>query len=186
MKSLALVTPALDYLPGYINALSRGWQPNNLRPETGKEELLEIAADPLAFVASLTDREARGAPITMRNGTHVPRLPGYRLWLWDGEFCGHINLRWQRGTSELPSHVHGHIGYTVVPWKRQQGYATRALGMLLNQARRESLDYVDLTTDPDNVASQKVILANGGQAMGLHRQPVEHGGEQQLRFRIAL
>ena len=83
-------------------------------------------------------------------------------WLWDGEFCGQIGFRWQPGTEALPPHCLGHIGYAVVPWKRQRGYATRALALLLPEVRKEGLAYVELTTDPDNLPSQKVITGNGG------------------------
>ena len=85
----------------------------------GRRGLARIAADAPAFLASLVDREAAGDPITLRDGTKVPRLPGYRRWLWDGEFCGSIGFRWQRGTEALPPHCLGHIGYAVVPWKRE-------------------------------------------------------------------
>src|SRR5260370_1107296 len=83
-----------------------------------------IAADGDAFLASLVDKEAAGDPITLPDGMTVPRLPGYRRWLWDGEFCGSIGLRWQRGTEALPPYCLGHIGYAVVPWKQGRGYAT--------------------------------------------------------------
>lgn len=36
------------------------------------------------------------------DSTTVARLPGYRLWLCDTEFCGSIGFRWQPGTSQLP------------------------------------------------------------------------------------
>jgi predicted acetyltransferase len=116
----------------------------------------------------------------------VPRLPGYLRWIWDGEFCGSIGFRWQRGTSALPAHVLGHIGYAVVPWKRRRGYATRALALMLVEARREGLAYVELTTDPDNAASQKVIVANGGRQIERFRATAAYGGKEELRFRIDL
>ena len=72
----------------------------------------------------------------------VARLPGYRRWLWDGEFCGSIDFRWQPGTTALPPHCLGHIGYGVVPWKQGRGYATRALSLLLPAARAEGLAFV--------------------------------------------
>src|SRR2546430_6881442 len=37
---------------------------------------------------------------TLPDGSVVPRLPGYRKWIWDGEFCGVIGFRWQPGRSE--------------------------------------------------------------------------------------
>src|SRR5207342_659181 len=120
---------------------------DNVRGEpAAREELVKIAEDPVLFLASLVDREAKGAPITMPDGSQVPRLPGFRRWMWDGEFCGSIGLRWQPGTTELPPHCLGHIGYAVVPWKRGRGYATRALRELLPQAKREGLRYVEITT----------------------------------------
>jgi predicted acetyltransferase len=116
----------------------------------------------------------------------VPRLPGLRCWLWDGEFCGVIGLRWQAGTTALPSYVLGHVGYSVVPWKRRLGYATEALRQLLPLARAEGLPHVDLTTDPDNRASQKVIVANGGVLVERFTKDAAYGGTPGLRYRIAL
>ena len=120
----------------------------------------------MAFLASLDDPEARGGPITLPDGTRVPRLPGFRRWIWDGEASGSIGFRWQKGTAELPSHVLGHIGYAVVPWKRRRGYATRALALILPVAREVGLHRVEITCDDDNEASRRVILANGGVPAG--------------------
>jgi predicted acetyltransferase len=126
-----LVWPSHAHLAGYVAALERGWSPNNLRPEAAQEELLLIRADADGFLKSLVDREAMGPQVTLPDGTQVPRLPGYRRWLWDGEFCGSIGLRWQPGTNTLPSYCLGHIGYAVVPWKSGRGYAKEALRSLL-------------------------------------------------------
>lgn len=182
---MELVVPSFAYLDAYADALRRGWSADNIRLEVAtREELAKIAADPRAFVASLDDREARGGPITLPDGSKVARLPGFRRWMWDGEFCGSIGFRWQPGTSALPSHVLGHIGYAVVPWKRGRGYATRALALMLDEARREGLDYVELTTDPNNEPSQKVILANSGALVERFWSPSY--GKEELRFRITL
>lgn len=106
--------------------------------------------------------------------------------MWDGEFCGSIGLRWQPGTTELPPHCLGHIGYAVVPWKQGLGFAKAALAQLLPEARAAGLSCVDLTTDPWNVASQRVILANGGVLVGRFTKPPQFGSKPGLRFRIAL
>jgi hypothetical protein len=89
--------------------------------------------------------------VILPDGSTVPRLPGFRRWIWDDEFCGSIDFRWQPGTSDLPAHVLGNIGYAVVPWKRGRGYAKRALGLLLREVRSTGLTFVELTTDPDNL-----------------------------------
>lgn len=182
-----LVKPALEYLAQYQHALEQGWSPDNVRLAlTSREHLEKIARDPAAFVAQLDDPEARAGPVILPDGTSVPRLPGYVRWLWDGDFCGSIGVRWQPGTSALPPHVLGHIGFAVVPWKRSRGYATRALALILPEARERGLAYVEITTDPDNIASQKVIAANGGELVERFRKTAAYGGSETLRFRIWL
>jgi len=184
---MELVWPGPPYLESYVAALLRGWSPDNIRGEAAAREELElIAQDPAAFFARFVDREAKGPPIELPDGTLVRRLPGFRRWVWDGEMCGTIGFRWQPGTSALPSHVLGHIGYSIVPWKRGLGYAKRALELMLDDARGEGLDYVELTCDAINVASQRVITANGGEVVERFRKPAHFGGHDSLRFRIRL
>jgi predicted acetyltransferase len=182
-----LVWPSEPYLPSYAAALERGWSPDNVRVEAARREQVEmIARDPDGFLRSLVDREAKGPPVTLPDGSTVPRLPAYRRWMWDGEFCGSIGFRWQPGTSALPPHVLGHIGYAVVPWKRGRGYATLALKLLLPDAKAEGLDYVELTADPENLPSQRVITSNGGILVERFVKPANLGGGESLRFRIEL
>jgi len=184
IQPMELVWPAAEYLPGYVHALQQAWSPDNLRPEVASDQLARIAEDPTRFLSEQVDREAKGSPVVLPDGSTVPRLPGYTQWMWDGEFCGSIGFRWQPGTSELPPYCLGHIGYSVVPWKRQRGYATRALQLLLPQARDEGLAYVELTTDADNISSQRVIEANGGEVIERFFKSAAYGGAESLRFRI--
>ena len=184
---MELVRPALNYLPGYVAALNHGWSPDNVKGAAAAvEELAEIDKDSQAFVDHLTDRDAKGPPIVLPDGSFATRLPGYRLWLWDGEFCGSIGFRWQPGTSSLPAHVLGHIGYAVVPWKTGLGYAKLALRLMLHRVQEEGLEYVEITMDPENIASRKVVEANGGVLFERFQYPVQYGGKEGLRFRIDL
>ena len=184
---MQLIVPSEAYLPGYKDALQRGWSPNNERGlAAALDELAQIEANPAAFLALLDDREGKGPPVPTPDGSFVPRLPGFRRWMWDGEFCGSIGLRWQRGTEALPPHCPGHVGYAVVPWKRRRGYATAALRAILPEARAEGLARVEITTEPDNVASQRVIEANGGVLVERYRRPPQLGGTPALRYRVDL
>ena len=181
VEDLTLVKPSLGHLAAYKAALERGWSPDNIREaETAHEQLGKIGTDPARFVAGLDDPDALGEPIRLPDGSLVPRLPGFVRWMWDGQFCGSINLRWQRGTSALPPLVLGHIGYGVVPWKRGVGCARCALALMLPEARRQ------FCTDPGNVASQRVIRACDGQLVERFRKAAAYGGSESLRFRIVL
>jgi predicted acetyltransferase len=185
--NVKLVWPSREYLQSYSAALERGWSPDNLRGAiAAREELERIAANADAFLAGLIDLEGRGGPVTLPDGTAAPRLPGYRRWLWDGEFCGTIGLRWQPGTEALPPYCLGHIGYAVVPWKQRLGYATRALREVLRDAAERGLRYVEITTTPDNVPSQRVIEANAGVLVEEFVTPPALGGNRHLRYRIQL
>src|SRR5437762_8951619 len=105
---MQLVRPGPEHLASYVAALERGWSADNERGlEATREELSRIQTDAAAFLASMEDREAKGSPVTLPDGSTAERLPGVRRWLWDGEFCGSIGLRWQPGTTALPPIVWG-------------------------------------------------------------------------------
>ncbi len=185
---MELVRPTPEHLASYVAALQQGWSPDTTRgAEAALEALAQIAAEPASPFALVDDPDALGPAWKAPDGTTKARIPGRVRWMWDADgFAGSINLRWLKGTADLPPHVLGHIGYSVVPWKRQRGYATRALGLLLPLARAESLPWVDITTDPENTPSQKVILANGGALIERFDKGEVWGNKPGLRFRIAL
>lgn len=183
---MLLVRPSREHLESYVAALERGWSPDNERPASGPEELLRIRTDPVAFLASMEDRDAQGPAVTLPDGTQVPRLPGFRRWMWDGEFAGSISLRWQKGSPSLPPYCLGHIGYSVVPWKRRRGYARQALRAMLEEARAIGLPHVEITTGCENVASQRVIESAGGVLYETFSKPPQFGGHPALRYRVAL
>ena len=178
--------PSVIELPGYVDALERGWSPNTIDPGAGTAELDRIRHDADAFLASLVDRDAAGPPILLPDGSTAERIPGFRKWMWDGAFCGTIGLRWRPGTEELPPHVLGHVGYSVVPWKRRLGYATAAVGAILADAAAEGLRWIDVTTDLDNMASQRVVVGAGGSLVERFRYPAAYGKGEGLRYRVTV
>ncbi|WP_118186094.1 GNAT family N-acetyltransferase [Paraburkholderia phosphatilytica] len=187
MSTIELLKPATSLLASYVSALESGWSPDNVRKEAAtREQLQAIEANAKAFVDGLDDPSASGGPIFLPDGSTVARLPGIVRWIWDSEFSGVIGLRWQHGTAGLPPYVPGHIGFSAVPWKRGNGYAAQALRLMLNEARKIGLPYVELTTDPDNVGSQRVIASCNGVLIGRFRKTAAFGCAESFRYRIGL
>src|SRR5947207_3535201 len=76
---MQLVRPGPEHLASYVAALERGWSADNERGvDAAHEELSRIQADAAAFLASMEDREGKGPPITLPDGSTAKRLPGLR------------------------------------------------------------------------------------------------------------
>ncbi|MGH6979929.1 MAG: GNAT family N-acetyltransferase, partial [Stellaceae bacterium] len=158
MFEISLVAPRHAHLPSYVAALATGWSPDNTQ-DLHAEQLVSIRRDADAFLRDLISFDG---PIRHADGTETPRLPNTLRWIWDGEFCGLVSLRWQAGTDALPASVPGHLGYGVVPWKQRRGYATTAVALTLRAARAVGLRRLFVAIEETNIASRRVIENNGG------------------------
>jgi predicted acetyltransferase len=88
-------------------------------------------------------------------------VPSTIYWYVSGEhYLGELVIR-HKLTPAL-ARSGGNIGYSVAAAWRRQGHATAMLAAGLVECRRLGLDRVLITCDSGNVASRKVILANGG------------------------
>jgi len=81
-------------------------------------------------------------------------------WVSADEYLGRIVIR-HRLTPRLRDYG-GHIGYDVRPSARRRGHATAMLAAALPVAHALGIDPALVTCDEDNIASRKVIEANGG------------------------
>ncbi len=61
-----------------------------------------------------------------------------------------------------------------------------ASGILNFESSSDSLGQVEITTDPDNAASRRVIEANGGAEVEEFFRPAAYGGTRAVRYRIKL
>jgi predicted acetyltransferase len=115
-------------------------------------------ADPEGFASYVARLRADALEESPRPAGFVP---GTTLW-WvnDQEYLGRITIR-HRLTEALRD-VGGHIGYDVRPSARRRGHATAMLAAALPVARGLGIDRALLTCDHDNMASRRVIEANGG------------------------
>jgi predicted acetyltransferase len=181
-----LVRPAQQYLESYLVAVDRMTKVDEPFFKMYERELVEIHEDPERFLFLMDDPEAQRPPVILPNGAVIPRIPSITRWMWDGEICGSTQLRWLPGTTDLPPYCLGHISYAVFPWKRQKGFASKALELLLPHAIELKMDFVELVADVENVPSQKVILRNGGVLTEEFTKPALSGGGQAYRYRIQL
>ena len=92
----------------------------------------------------------------------------------------------EAASPNVPPYCLGHVGYSVVPWKRGRGYAKQALAEMLERAAAEGLRDIEITTRVDNEPSQRVILANGGVLDEGFTAPAALGGHRHLRYRVQL
>lgn len=89
------------------------------------------------------------------------RVPSSQfLSVEQGELIGFVNIR-KRLNQELLRES-GHIGYSVHPNKRRQGYATKQLKLALYETQKFGLQKVLITCNKANIASAKTIQNVGG------------------------
>ncbi|WP_439019942.1 GNAT family N-acetyltransferase [Bacillus thuringiensis] len=89
------------------------------------------------------------------------RVPSSQFLSFEkGELIGFVNIR-HRLNEELLRES-GHIGYSVHPNKRRQGYATKQLQLALGEAQKLGLQKVLITCDKVNIGSAKTIQKVGG------------------------
>lgn len=161
-NALTLVEPNLPNLRDFEHALMRGWSPDPRRQQDKsfiETELKSLRQNRQAFLTRLTASEVIATSVS----NHEPQyLTIQSFWIWDGAFCGYITFRYLPRTIQLPLHVPGHVGYSVVPWKQGRGYATQALRLLLPVADQAGFARISIICNEDNLASKRVIEKAGG------------------------
>jgi predicted acetyltransferase len=84
----------------------------------------------------------------------------------DGKKVGKIQLRHTPGKSEAsPEGFESHIYYEIDSEFQGKGFAKEQLKLVLDEARKINLKEVILTVAENNLASQKVVEATGGELL---------------------
>ena len=137
----------------------------------------DIVADFPAFVRHADNQKDR---------VKIPpdRVPCTHYWLYEDTITliGHLSLRHE--LSETLFKWGGHIGYSIHPAFRRQGYGTTILRLGLPKVRALGLSRVLVTCDETNIGSRKIIEANGGQFE--NALAVEDESVRKLRYWIEL
>ncbi|MAF91085.1 MAG: GNAT family N-acetyltransferase [Bdellovibrionota bacterium] len=100
-----------------------------------------------------------------KSGINIPKehVPSTNLFAFNPstKMIGRVSIRHE--LNDFLQEIGGHIGYVVDPNYRNQGVATKLLKAALDYSKKNlGLKKVLLTCDEDNLASEKVIVNNGG------------------------
>ena len=88
-------------------------------------------------------------------------IPHTEFWLVEsGKYIGRLDIR--HYLNEFLENVGGNIGYDIRPPMREKGYGSNILKLGLEKAKELGLEKVLLTCTDGNIASEKIILKNGG------------------------
>jgi predicted acetyltransferase len=152
-----LMMPSHTHARSYQAAIDEGYQPDPAAPKLdGTAGSLE------AHIAWLNEQ---GGRVVLPDGSVTERMPHVQLWLTHAyTFIGRVNIRF-RLTPELQVWG-GHIGYAIRPSFRRRGFGTHLLGLAIPTARAAGLGGLLLTCLDTNIASIKIIEANGGKRIG--------------------
>ncbi len=116
-------------------------------------------ADAQDFESWYQNNLANRSPETVRPGL-VPASTYLAVLQDSGELIGMIDIRHRLNEGLLQ--FGGHIGYSVRPSRRRQGYAVEMLRLGLAECRKLGIDRVLLTCNKTNIGSAKTIQHNGG------------------------
>ena len=112
-------------------------------------------SSPQEWINSVTERNKNSDKNIVPSSTYIAVSES------ENKIVGIIELRHHINTPVL-SLWGGHIGYTVRPAKRQKGFATIMLNLILKKAKKININRLLLVCDADNIGSEKTILKNGG------------------------
>lgn len=178
-----LSKPARNLLASYAEALQAGFEGWPVGDVIRKDDaLVQIETDPDGFIEMISNFMPDF--VTLPDGAKVSSVPNEALWLSKGnEFLGAFNLRLE--LSPNLKLVGGHVGYEIRESHRGQGLATIGLALVKKRAwEKHRLSELLITCSPENVASERVIIKNGGIYQDTLENP--HGFGPIKRFWIRL
>ena len=174
-----LVAPSLRHARSYVGALREGFR-RGAQDRVSERRISQIEADFATYIEVVTDQTGN---VRLPTGQIVPKVPFSVFWLVEGdEFIGETHVRHQLNDYLIKEG--GHVGYGIRPRRQGQGYGKLILALALDECRRLGLPRVLLTCLQDNVASARIIEANGGDLENVIADPAGRGPLR--RYWIAL
>ena len=165
-----LVAPSLRHARSYVAALREEFR-RGAQERVSERRIRQIEADFARYIAAITDQSGS---LRLPTGEVVPKVPFSVLWLVDGdEFIGEASIRHELNPYLLKEG--GHVGYGIRPSRRRQGYGRLILALALEECRLRGIERVLVTCLEDNIASARIIEANGGTLENVIDDPAGRG-----------
>ena len=150
-----LIRPTEAYRQSYLDAWDEGFILGGDRPGRG----IDPHSD---FQAHLEALDHTGQGVFIYKDKPFATVPSLAYWLVNGsQFLGAISIR-SRITSPILAHWGGHIGYGIRPSAQGRGHGKLQLALGLDICRGIGIAIARISCRTDNLASRKVIEANGG------------------------
>lgn len=147
---LKLVIPTMEYKEQVMEYRMRFIENNDQLHGTARLEEVDTYEEWLEFEKRALERYGEN---------YVPAIVYLCIRVKDNKLVGIIELR-QELTEFLLKHG-GNIGYSIHPDERRKGYGTEMLRLMLIKCKEYGKDRVLLTCDKENIASAKIMIANG-------------------------
>ena len=175
MNTLKLVTPTIEYALDIMQFRREILEANDADSFAGCGDLRECeTAEEWIQILVATEN-----PETCLKGVTSNTYIAVRAS--DNRIVGVIDLR-HHINHPILGLWGGHMGYTVRPSERGKGYAKEILRLNLQKCKERGMDKVMVTCSPDNTASERAIIANGG----IFEKEVPVDGEYVKRYWITL
>lgn len=149
---MELIRPCSKYREEYLNYI---------KEIELKNELNKLGDARLKREETFDDMLTRIEKIRYKENLIGMMKPTSVFWIVDkGKIVGSMNLREE--LSEFTYYTIGNVGYYIRPSSRNKGYATKALSLAKEYYKNIGKDKILLICTNNNIASEKVILKNGG------------------------
>jgi predicted acetyltransferase len=167
-EKLKLILPSKKYVASYVRALTAfAKDGTNVAEGPHRIRILQSIKDFPKYL-KVTNEE--------RKGINIPkdRVPATMYWaVVKNKVIGRVHIRHKLNKGLRV--VGGHIGYAVIPSERGKGYATEMLRQAVNITKKMGIKKAMITCSDQNIASQKVIEANGGIFSKKMKHPEQKG-----------